>query len=142
MSLRRFAQRYAPKKKAPAAEYNNETSLCVLGHSHRSKLEAAVCHMLLLRFKAGEIDQIQAEVRVLICGPEGHECNHRQRIESIVDFSYRDIKTGLVCFAEAKGFESPKWPIKKRLWIHNRIERLEIWKGSWSRLRLDEVING
>ena len=129
-------------KKRSGQKYNNESSLCALGHSHRSKLESSVCQILQIRERAGEIKILGAEVRCLICGPEGHPCDHKQKIEYIADFQYQDVKTGNVCFAEAKGFVDHKWPIKKRLWIHYRTEKLEIWTGTHLKPVLSEVING
>lgn len=125
-----------------AGKYGNEKTVapCAYGFSHRSKLEAAVCQVIHLREKAGEIAHVAHEVHVRICGPEGHECDHKRKIESVVDFEVRDVKTGGRVFIESKGFASPVWPIKLRLWRHYRTERLEIWGGSWQRPRLQEVI--
>ena len=141
MSLRTFAKRFAGKKTKQDDKYQNTRMLCTLNHSHRSKLESALCEMLRLRELAGEIRELTAEVRVLICGPEGHECDHKRKIESIVDFRAIDVKTGEYIFFEAKGFLAPTWPIKRRLWMHNRSERLEIYKGRHPYPKLDEVIN-
>lgn len=118
-----------------------EASASTDGYSFGSKLEAAVYQLLKYREIEGSINNLQTQKHVLICGSEGHECNHKMKIESVVDFCFIDTKTGQICYAEAKGFPSPQWPIKLRLWRHYRTEPLEIWKGSWQRPYLDEVIN-
>lgn len=139
MSMRQFARRFT-KKSEP--KYQNKSSLCSLNHSHRSKLESALCEALRLRERAGEISDLQAEVRVFICGPEGHECDHKRKIESIVDFRWKNRATGEWEYGEAKGYVAPAWPLKRRLWLHYRTERLEVWKGDYRRPTLDEVLNG
>lgn len=129
-----------PKKRSQDAKYGNHRSECVAGHSHRSKLEQAVCQMLHLRMKAGEFVSVQAEVHQLICGPIGHECSHRVKIESVVDFKCTKPDGGVV-FCEAKGqFETPVWRLKRRLWMHWELGHLEIWGGSASNLVCKEVI--
>lgn len=133
---------WGKKHQKGESKYANKSSLCAKGHSHRSKLESSICQMIHLREKAGELEFLGAEVHVVICGPEGHECNHRMKIEYIPDFKCRDLRTGNIIFIEAKGFEAPTWPSKKRLWMHYRTERLEIWKGTYLRPLLHEVING
>lgn len=134
MTFRSFPKTGKPK-------YGNVRSLCALGHSHRSQLESSVCALLQRRVSEGELRDLTAEVRVLICGDQGHLCDSKQKIESIVDFRATVISTGEPLYIEAKGFEAPGWPLKRRLWIHNRTERLEIWRGSAKNPKLDEVIH-
>ena len=45
-------------------------------------------------------------------------------------------------FAEAKGYQTSDYRIKRRLWIHNRTELLEVWMGSASRPFLSETLGG
>lgn len=129
-----------PKKRL---KYGNKptTSGCQLGHSHRSKLENAVCSMLYLRYLAGEFVSIHAEKHILICGPIGHECDHKKKIELVVDFQCTR-KDGSILNAEAKGFANDRWPMKLRLYRHWIKDTLEIWKGSATRPVLSETING
>lgn len=108
------------KKKAPA-KYGNTSSLCTLGHSHRSKLESSVCGILALRQKAGELELVQVDDHVYLS---------RARILYVSDFKCKDSKTGDFFHVEAKGFETPEWKIKKRLWKYYGPGILEIWMGS------------
>lgn len=123
-----------------ASKYSNRTnSLCSLGHSHRSRLESAVCGHYALLMKAGELVSVEVEKHMKICGPPGHECQSTKKIELVVDFKL--IRpNGSVYYGEAKGYEDQKWPLKRRLWMHYKIGELEIWKGTHSRPILDEVI--
>lgn len=126
-------------KSSQDAKYSNTHQGCTLGHSHRSRLESSVCQLLQLRQKAGEIATIEVEKHMKVCGPIGHECSHATKVELVIDFRLTR-PDGTVFYAEAKGFEDPKYPLKRRLWIHNGIGELEIWKGRWSKPYLDEVI--
>lgn len=109
------------------------------GFSFSSKLEREVFCQLQLRQYAGEIKEIQPQVHVKVCGPEGHECKHSEKVELVVDFKCT-LVDGSVLYVEAKGFETPEYRIKRRLWIHNKIGKLEIWKGYHTRPILHEVI--
>lgn len=109
------------------------------GISFSSKLEAAVYTMLVSRKNAGEIKYIQVQDHVLICGPEGHDCDSKCKIEYIADFKCtRPDETHF--FVEAKGFANEIWPMKRRLYMHYGPAPLEIWKGTHKRPYLDEVI--
>lgn len=111
------------------------------GYSFSSKLEASVYQQLKLRQKAGEFDEIKCQVTVRVCGVIGHECMTHGKIDYIVDFEC--IKIGDSPFyVEAKGFETPHWKLKKRLWMHNGPGRLEIYKGTWLRPVLIETVRG
>jgi hypothetical protein len=111
--------------------YGNKRQTCALGHSHRSKLESAVCQMLQLREKAGELKLLQAEDHVYLT---------EARIGYIPDFKCQDTKTGEIFWVEAKGFANDRWPILKKLWAHYGMGRLEIWQGSHVNPRLVETI--
>lgn len=101
------------------------------GHSFASKLEASVYQMLKLRERAGEIKILQVQDHVYLT---------RARIQYIPDFRCLDLATGEEFFVEAKGFEAPTWPLKKKLWKHYGPKKLEVWKGTYLRPVLDEVI--
>jgi hypothetical protein len=121
-------------------KYGNRSTTCELHGSHRSALERSVCALLQIRMKSGEFTEVLGEVHTSICGPEGHECSHKSRVQSVVDF--KCIRPdGSALYAEAKGMETTDWRIKLRLWRHNRPERLEIWMGSAARPILKEVVN-
>ncbi len=127
-------------KRMSAHKYGNLSKTCELHGSHRSGLERSVCALLQLRMRAGEFREILGEVHKLICGPEGHACNYKQKIESVVDFKCIRPDDS-VLWVEAKGFANDKWPMKRRLWIHNVKEPLEIWGGTAARPVLQEVLN-
>ena len=114
-------------------KYGNEkvTDLCQYGYSHRSKLERAVCNLIWFREKAGELKHLQHEDHVLMTLAE---------IGYIADFRCLDQKTGETILIEAKGFQSPTWPIKKRLYKWYGEYKLEIWTGTWRNPVLTEVI--
>ena len=118
---------------------NKTSSLCTQGHSHASKLESSVCQILSLRVKAKEIETIESQVHVKVCGPPEHECLYKEKVELVVDFKL--IRPdGSVFYAEAKGFETTDYRIKRRLWMHNKIGRLEIWMGSHLNPKLIETL--
>jgi predicted nuclease of restriction endonuclease-like RecB superfamily len=115
--------------KSSDGKFGNKRSQCSLGHSHRSKLESAVCAEYQQRAR---IDNL-----VLTC--ESHVYLTDAHILYIPDFKLRAID-GTEFYGESKGFETPEWRIKKRLWEHYGPAPLEIWKGSHSNPKLVEVI--
>lgn len=96
-----------------------------------SKLEAAVYQILLLRQKAGEISDIKQQVSVdLSCG-----------IRWKVDFSFFDKCRDLEVWAEAKGLETERYRMCVKLWRGGHGPGLlEIWKGSYQRPILKEIV--
>lgn len=100
------------------------------GYSFSSKLEAAVYQLLRLRMKAGEIKSIQVQDHVYLSDA---------RIGYVADFRCED-HNGNSFHVEAKGFETERWPIKKKLYKFYGPDRLEIWKGTWQKPYLDEVV--
>lgn len=119
-----------PKKKGQDAKMGNERSTCALGHSHRSKLESAVCQILQLRQKAGELEIVQVEDHVYLTDA---------RIGYVPDFKCR-YPSGEIFWVEAKGFENDRWPMKKKLWKFYGPGALEIWKGTWRKPTLVETV--
>lgn len=102
------------------------------GYSFASQFECAVFNFLMLREKAGEIKDIQCQDHVYLTNA---------RICYIPDFKFIDLITKDFVWAEAKGFETDVWKIKKRLWEHYGPGRLEIYKGNAKKVILKEVIN-
>ncbi len=96
-----------------------------------SKLEAAVEQMLFLREKAKEISDIRSQVTVYLTKAE---------VVYKPDFQFVMNATGVVWFCEAKGFQTPEWRIKRRLWTVYGPGPLEIWTGHWRRPALTETI--
>lgn len=121
------------KTKASKAKYGNTKvgTLCRFGFSHRSKLEAAVCGIIWFRQCADEIIHVQHEVSIYLSDA---------RIQYIADFECRNKITDEIFLIEAKGFQSPTWPIKKKLYKYYGPVNLEIWGGTWQNPTLQEVI--
>lgn len=101
------------------------------GYSFASQLECAVFNFLLLREKAGEIQDIQCQDHIYLTDA---------RICYIPDFKFTDVKTKNFVWAEAKGFETDVWKIKKRLWEFYGPGNLEIYKGNAKKINLKEVV--
>src|SRR3990167_6740490 len=96
-----------------------------------SKLEQAVYQVLKLREKSGELTDIKQQVAVnLICG-----------ITWKVDFSFGCLLTDRRTYVEAKGMETDRYRICKKLWTKFGPGPLEIWKGIYQSPYLDEIIN-
>lgn len=132
-SLRKIAKEALKKQKKRGEsqeKFGNHASLCMLGHSHRSKLESSVCQILQFRVAAGEIDILQIEDHVLLSGWYTY----------VPDFKCRDLKTGEIFWVEAKGFADNRWPSTKKGWRHAGPGKLEIWGGEHGRPLLLETI--
>lgn len=100
------------------------------GHSFGSKLEASVFDVLDLRMKAGEIISIQVQDSVYLTDAD---------ILYKPDFKVT-LSDGSYVWVEAKGFKTPVWAIKKRLWKVYGPGVLEVWEGSHLKPKLTEVI--
>ena len=59
-------------------------------------------------------------------------------ISTVIDFSF--FEHGRQIFVEAKGVSTPVWIIKKKLWVHRIDKELRIYKGSWRRPFLKEIV--
>lgn len=100
------------------------------GYSFASKLEASVYQILKFRMLAGEFEKIQVQDHVYLSAAE---------IPYIADFKCI-LADGSYFYCEAKGFEAPVWPIKKRLYKAYGLVPLEIWKGTYQKPFLFETI--
>lgn len=100
------------------------------GHSHRSKLEAALCKKLMDDQAAGRLEMLQVEDHVYLSDAD---------ICYVADFKVR-FNTGEVAWYEAKGFESQRWPIIKQLWKHYGPGRLFIYSGWSNSVKLIDII--
>ncbi len=96
-----------------------------------SKLEKAVYDLLLLREKAKEIKDIKRQVRVELT---------RAAIATKVDFSFTYVRDGSTGYAEAKGPETERWIIIKKLWAKYGPAPLEIFKGRHTNAQLVEIV--
>lgn len=101
------------------------------GHSFHSKLEASVYQILKLREKAGELEILQTQDHVYLS---------QARIGYVPDFRCRYLANGALFWVEAKGFETEKWPMIKKLWRFYGPGPLEIWKGTHMNPKLIETI--
>lgn len=101
------------------------------GYSFSSKLESAVYTILKAREQAGELKVLRTQAQYHLT---------KARILYKPDFECLDLKTNEIFYVESKGFETPEWRIKLRLWKCYATHKLEIWKGSHSRPYLDEII--
>lgn len=101
-------------------------------HNHASKMEAAVCEVLFKLQSDGKISDINQQPCVKMTEAE---------ISWKVDFSFTNKENGLTEYAEAKGFETSDYLLKKKLWHYYGAGKLYIYKGSYSRLTIAETIN-
>lgn len=108
------------------------------GEAFPSKLEGAVYQMLKLRERAGEIRDIRRQSSIVLKS-KCNECGDGPVVWKC-DFSFEDAATGARVYAEAKGVETSDYKKRKRLWKAKPPAKLEIWKGSWQRPKLVEVI--
>lgn len=98
--------------------------------SFASKLEAAVYEMLLSLQRAGEIASIRCQTQVALS---------KARIIYKPDFEVT-AADGRIYWVEAKGYETPEWRIKRRLWLAYGPGELQIYKGSHRSLKLFETL--
>ena len=104
-----------------------------MGYSFSSKLESSVFLILKWHEERGIIKNLKCQQRVYFFkNPD---------IYYIPDFSY-ELPSGEVQYAESKGYKTPEWNLKRKLWIHTKTEKLIIIDGSHAKPRLSEVING
>lgn len=101
------------------------------GYSFASKLEAAVYLQLKISLLAGEIKILAHQPRVHLTDA---------RILYIPDFKCINVKTNEIFFVEAKGFETPDWKIKKKLWEKYGPASLHIWRGTYRRPVLVKIL--
>ena len=94
-----------------------------------SKLEAAVYDLLKMREECGEITGLKCQVEIKLT---------KANIIYKPDFAF--IENHQAAYAEAKGFETQAWRLKKRLWEHYGPGPLYIYSGSYHRPSLVETI--
>jgi hypothetical protein len=98
-----------------------------------SKLEAAVYELLVDRERKCEITDIKRQQTVVL-----QEGSATTRIAWRVDFSFVEVATGVVVYAEAKGMATLDYILK--LWRAKPPAPLEIYIGSYKRPKLLERI--
>lgn len=102
------------------------------GRNFSSKLEKAVFELLKLREKAKEIEIVKQQDHVYLTKADIHY---------IPDFKIFDYKLDDFVWVEAKGVELAPWRIKRRLWPFYGPGRLEVYKGSYNKITLHEVLD-
>ena len=101
------------------------------GYSFASKGEAN-CYLYLKALEqAGEVKILQTQVQVFLTDA---------KILFKPDFLVRDLKLDQDVYVEFKGFETPEYRIKRRLWQHYGPGLLRVYKGSGNAIRLFEEI--
>lgn len=103
----------------------------VAGRSFASKGEAACYEYLNLLHKDGQIGTIMSQVHVRLSAAQ---------IVYVADFSFWCNQAKCQVWAEYKGFETPEWRLKRRLWKFYGPGPLRIYKGSRLRMKLTEEI--
>lgn len=115
---------------AKRSKFGNRKSIDTAGRSFDSGLERSVFAILELQRRAGEIDKIQQQdtVRLSAAG-----------IIYKPDFKIWPV-LGDIYWVEAKGFETPEWRLKRRLWKAYGPGSLVIYKGTAARPFIHEAI--
>jgi len=90
------------------SKYGNKSSKGLDGYNYSSQLEAAIGNMLYAKEKAGEIAILSRQSSVYLAGDA--------RIQYKPDFKCLDLVSGVEFYVEAKGYQTPSWRIKLRLW--------------------------
>lgn len=117
-------------KKMFARHKYNATRTLHAGMTMMSKLEASVYDMLVLMQKTGHVNKILQQTHVKMTLAE---------ITYIPDFMVM-LPDGSREWHEAKGFETPEWRLKKRLWEFYGPGPLHIWRGSYKAPRITETV--
>jgi hypothetical protein len=97
-----------------------------------SKLENDTHEMLKLMVASGEYSNLQCQHCVSLTKAD---------IRCKIDFSVINLKTGEIEFFEAKGFDTDRWKIIKKLWLFYGPSILYVYKKNKKGLYLDEAIN-
>lgn len=103
------------------------------GRYFSSKGEAGLFDYLTALEQNGEIREIECQVQVLLS---------RARIVYKPDFRAISTKTSSPVYFEYKGFETPEWRLKRRLWIAYGPGPLRVYKGYGTGLKMTEELLG
>lgn len=128
---RKWREALKEGKQAKGNKLHAERSICSRGHPHPSKLECAVCEILILREKSGDIRNLKWQATV--------ELDYQVRWK--IDWSFEQSPDWHLRFAEAKGKEDRDFKLKFRMWCNGCAKGpLELWRGNHRRPYLDIVI--
>lgn len=100
-----------------------------------SKLENAVFELLKAREAKGEIRDIKEQCPVVLQGGK-----RVTRITWKIDFSFIEVSSNELVYAEAKGFSTDVYQMKLKLFRYNPPAKLEIYKGNYRNPKLVETI--
>jgi hypothetical protein len=101
------------------------------GRRFDSRGEAECYEYLKLLEAAGELADVRQQDTVYLS---------HARIPYIADFRAHDPKRGEDIWIEFKGFETPEWRLKLKLWRSYGPGRLRLYKGSGLRMVLVEEV--
>lgn len=96
-----------------------------------SKGESDFYQYLCLLEKAGELSGIECQVHVYLT---------KARINYIADFRALDTKLNELVYYEFKGFQTPEWRLKRKLWTCYGPARLRVFNGKGLRMVMTEEI--
>lgn len=101
------------------------------GYSFASKLEANLFDLLKFMELGGFVKDIQVQPQVRLTEAE---------IIYKPDFKATDLEINQTVWFEAKGFETPEWRIKRKLWSVYGPGRLRVYAARGTNLFLKEEI--
>lgn len=95
------------------SKFNNRPDRCCEGVTHQSQLESRRCTELHLMQKGGLIRDLEAhpQPRFRLDVNGVHVCSY------IADFRWTECDSGEVVVADAKGFKTREYELKKRLML-------------------------
>jgi len=108
------------------------TKVNVAGMWFDSKSEAALYTRLSLDQRAGRISDLKSQPGTIFLGPA--------RTQYRPDFSFIDTPTGELQWAEFKGFKTPAWRLKLKLWRAVGPGKLHIYEGAAAYIKLVETV--
>lgn len=100
------------------------------GRSFDSKGEAHCYSFLMNLERAGEIREIETQQTIDLVA----------QIRLKVDYVFFDVQLNETVYGEYKGFETPEWLLKKKLWRVFGPGRLRIFSGTYPRYHIEEII--
>ena len=102
-------------------KYHNIKAMTSDGVVHDSQAEAKRWTQLKLLERAGEIKDLQRQVKyVLIPSQKEGKKTIERECSYIADFVYTDLRTGQTVVEDTKGFRTKDYTIKRKLmlWVH------------------------
>lgn len=91
---------------------------CHKQHVHDSMKEAGRCDELTLLEKGGAVSGLRYQPKFLLQPSFRYKNRTIRKIEYIADFMYKDKKWGKTVIEDVKGFYTPVYLLKKKLFIY------------------------